>query len=82
MSAIPRDTSRRAAIAVRDALRSMGAERRLEAALEMSEEMRRIVEDGVRSRGPSLSAEEVRLQVMRILYGPRLAALASGASRG
>ena len=50
----------------------MGPEGRLAAAVEMSEEMRRTLEDGVRSRDPGASEETVRRTVIRLLYGAAL----------
>jgi hypothetical protein len=69
----PADTSRSAASAQRAAFESLGPEGRLAAALEMSEEMRRTLEDGVRSRAPDAGDEWVRSEVFRLLYGAALA---------
>ena len=68
----PGDTSRAAASAQRAAFRGLGPEGRLAAALEMSEEMRRTVEDGVRFRAPDASDDRVQREVFRLLYGAAL----------
>ena len=50
----------------------MGAEGRLRAALEMSEGMKRVLEDGVRARHPEYSEESVRLAAIRLMLGDTL----------
>jgi hypothetical protein len=66
------DTSALAARIQRDAFRAIGPEARLAAALEMSEEMRRRVEDGVRARAPGANEADVRRLDLRLMYGERL----------
>jgi hypothetical protein len=63
------DTSLEAAAAQAEVFRRMGPEGRLRAALEMSEEVRRVLEDGVRARRPAYTREEARLAAIRLLLG-------------
>jgi hypothetical protein len=53
-------------------LRGLGGARRLQMAFEMSDDLRRIVECGVRSRHPEYDDEQVRLACNRIWLGPEL----------
>jgi hypothetical protein len=73
------DTSASAVRAQRLALRSLGSEGRLAAALEMSDEMRQTVEDGVRARAPNASEADVQRTVLRLMYGERLERAVSAA---
>lgn len=66
------DTSADAAGVQAEAYRRMGPEGRLRAALEMSEEMGRVLEDGVRARHPGYSEDEVRLAAIRLRLGDAL----------
>jgi len=50
----------------------MGPEGRLRAALEMSDEMGRVLEDGVRARHPGYSEDDVRLAAIRLRLGDAL----------
>jgi len=47
----------------------MTPEQRLRIALELSEELRNIALSGVRSRHPEMSEEELKFELMRIMYG-------------
>lgn len=66
------DTSLEAVAAQAEAFRRMGPEGRLRAALEMSEEIRRVLEDGVRARHPGYTGEEAHLAAIRLLLGDAL----------
>jgi hypothetical protein len=57
------------------AYRSMGGARRVMAALQMSEEARRITLAGFQARHPEWSATEVERAVAAVLLGPELAAV-------
>jgi len=63
------DTSREAAAIQRDIFRRMTTGQRLCLALEMSESMRNVALAGLRSRRPELPAEQLSLELMRIMYG-------------
>lgn len=69
MRGVSSDTESGAAAAQSEAFRRMGPEGRLRAALEMSEEMRRVLENGVRGRHPEYSDDEVRLAAIRLNLG-------------
>lgn len=49
--------------------RRMTPEERLGLALEMSESLRRVALDGLRSRRPELSEQELSAELMRLMYG-------------
>jgi hypothetical protein len=66
------DTSAEAEAVQADVFRRAGPEGRLRMALEMSEEMARVVEAGVRMRHPDYSEDEVRLAGIRIRLGEDL----------
>lgn len=51
---------------------AMSPEQRIEAAIGMSEEVRAIALDGIRSRNASADPAEVRREWLRILYGQHL----------
>ena len=72
MSTRASDTSPEAAAIQAEVFRRMGPEGRLRAALEMSEEIRRILEAGVRARHPGYTGEEARLAAIRLLLGDAL----------
>jgi hypothetical protein len=80
-------TSRDTSVAARGvqlaALRAMGPGRRVELALEMSEQAREISIRGILARDPKLSYAEARAQLLRRLLGPELydAAYSSPAPR-
>ena len=65
--------SRDAAARQRDAIRRMTRERRLELALAMSEDIRRLAEAGIRSRHPKYSDQRVMEALTDVLLGPGLA---------
>jgi len=63
------DTSPEAAAVQQEIFRRMTPEQRLRIALELSEELRNIALSGVRSRHPEMSEEELKFELMRIMYG-------------
>ena len=63
------DTGAAAAAEQSDAFRRLGPAGRLRAALEMSEETRRVLESGVKARHPGYSDDEVRLAAIRLSLG-------------
>lgn len=56
-----------------DAYRAMGPVRRLELAVEISEDVRQIALDGIRARHPAFDSTQVHHEWLRILYGDELA---------
>jgi hypothetical protein len=68
----PGDTSSEAAAVQVEVFRRAGPEGRLRMALEMSEEMARVVDAGVRMRHPEYTDDEVRLAGIRIRLGDEL----------
>jgi hypothetical protein len=68
-----RDTQDAAQSAQVAASRRLGASERLRAAVEMSEDARRISIEGERRRHPELPEEEARRRVFRRLWGSELA---------
>ena len=56
-----------------DVYRAMKPQQRVMLALEMSEEIRQISVDGIRSRNPYFDEVQVRLELLRVLHGNRLA---------
>lgn len=69
---IPFDTSAEAHEAQMGAYRRMGAEARSRIAFSMSEDVREIAAEGIRSRHPEYAEGEVRLALFRLLYGDEL----------
>ena len=65
---MPSDTSTEAGAIQRDIFRRMTTEQRLRLALEMSESMRNVALAGLRSRRPELDADELRQELIRIMY--------------
>ena len=51
----------------------MSPQKRVEHALALSEEVRRVAVDGIKQRDPSLDDEQVRAEWLRMLHGPDLA---------
>lgn len=56
----------------------MGPAARLEKGLRLSDESRSLLADGVRSRHPGLSDDDLRLAVIRLWLGPDLFETAFG----
>jgi hypothetical protein len=76
-----RDTRRDARRVHIAALRRLGAAARVELALRMSSEARRISVEGIRSRDPGVSEPEARLRMLRRVLGEELHAAAYGRTR-
>jgi hypothetical protein len=72
---IPADTTLEAARVHVEVYRRMPPGRSLELGLEMSESLRRVMAEGVRSRHPDYTAEQVRLAVIRLSLGDELFAM-------
>jgi hypothetical protein len=72
MNGVPRDTTEEAwGVQIRG-LRRLGVAGRAAMALELSDNVRQIVRDGVRYRHPDWDETRVRQEVFRIVYGERL----------
>jgi len=69
-----RDTAEAAREAVIDATRRMSPSQRVQRAVEMSEDARRISIEGERRRHPELTEAEARQIVLRRIWGAELAA--------
>lgn len=72
MNMIPADTTLEAARKQFEILRRLGPEVRLKMAFEMSDNLRRIVEDGVRNRHPDWDEETLRHHILYLMIGKRL----------
>jgi hypothetical protein len=69
---VPADTTPEADRVQREVYRRMSGGQRLELAFQMSDCLRGIVADGVRSRHPDYSDDQVRLAVIRLTLGREL----------
>jgi hypothetical protein len=69
----PHDTDDAAFQAQIAALRRMGPEGRANLAVELSEEVRALTEQGIRTRHPTFTDAQVRHELWRIFYGADLA---------
>jgi hypothetical protein len=69
---VPADTTPEAAAVQREVFRRMAPMKRLQLACEMSDFLRGIVTDGVRSRHPDYDEHQVNLAVMRLTIGDEL----------
>lgn len=72
------DTHPRAEEVQQEIIRRMTSEARVRLALEMSESVRNIALDGLRSRRPELTPQELKRELMRIMYGEELYAQVFG----
>ena len=72
MNAIPADTTLEAVRKQFEILRRLGPEVRLKMAFEMSDNLRRIVEAGVRGRHPDYNEQKIKQGVLRLMIGERL----------
>ena len=70
--ALPLDTTVEAARVQLEVLRRLGVDHSLRMALELSENVRRISESGVRLRHPEYSDDQVRLAEIRLRLGTEL----------
>ncbi len=66
---VGQDTSPAAQERQRDVFRRMTPAQRLQAAAEMSEEVRALAEAGIRQRNPGYSETEVRAALVELLVG-------------
>ena len=72
MKIIPSDTTIDAAVKQFEILRRLGAETRAEMTIELSNNLRSIVEAGVRHRHPDYDEQTVKLAVLRLTIGEDL----------
>lgn len=72
MDAIPADTTIEAARKQFEILRRLDAETRLKMAFALSDNLRSIVEAGVRLRHPQYDEQQINRQVIRLMIGERL----------
>ncbi|MHC4620036.1 MAG: hypothetical protein ACYTEQ_20000 [Planctomycetota bacterium] len=72
MDAIPSDTTIEAARKEYEILRTLDPHTRAEMAFELSDNLRSIVESGVRLRHPDYDEAKVRQQVLRLMIGESL----------
>ena len=72
MNAMPADTTIEAARKQFEILRRLGPEVRLKMAFEMSDNLRSIVESGVRGRNPDYDEQKIKQEVLRLMIGEAL----------
>jgi len=72
MNGLPADTTVEMAKKEYDILRGLEPEGRAKMAFEMSDGLRRIVEDGVRHRHPDWDETQIKLDVLRLMIGNKL----------
>lgn len=72
MDTIPSDTTIEAAIKQFEILRKLDINARAEMTFQLSNNLRRIVEAGVRQRHPDYDDETVKRAVLRLMIGERL----------
>jgi hypothetical protein len=72
MNAMPADTTIEATRKQFEILRRLGPEVRLKMAFEMSDNLRSIVESGVRGRNPDYDEQKIKQEVLRLMIGERL----------
>ena len=72
MDAIPEDTTVEAAVKQFEILRQLGTEARAEMTFQLSDNLRQIVEAGVKYRHPDYDKKKVRLEVLRLMIGDKL----------
>ncbi len=72
MDAIPSDTTIEAARKQFEILRRLGPEARLKIAFELSDNLRSLVEAGVRQRHPDFDEQRVQQEVLRLMIGDEL----------
>ena len=72
MNMIPADTTIEAIRKQIEVLRRMGPEARLKMAFELSDNLRNIVEAGVRERHSDYDEQQIRQEVLRLMIGDRL----------
>jgi hypothetical protein len=69
---IPADTTIDAAVKQIEILRRLNTAQRADMTFQLSDNLRQIVEDGVRCRHPDWDREAVKRDVMRLTLGERL----------
>ena len=72
MNMIPEDTTVEAVRKQFEILRRLGPEVRLKMTFEMSDNLRRIVESGVRERHPNYDEKKIKQGVLRLMIGEAL----------
>jgi len=72
MNLIPKDTTVEALRKQFEILERIGIEGRAEMTFQLNDNLRQIIEDGVRSRNPEYSDSQVRQEVLRITLGDEL----------
>jgi len=72
MNLIPKDTTVEALRKQFEILERIGIEGRAEMTFQLSDNLRQIIEDGVRFRNPEYSDSQVRQEVLRITLGDEL----------
>ncbi len=72
MNGIPADTTLEAVRKEFEILRRLGPQVRARMAFEMSDNLRRIVEAGVRHRHPDFGEKKIKLEVLRLMIGDKL----------
>lgn len=72
MNPIPADTTIEAVRKQFEILRRLDAQTRLKMAFELSDNLRSIVEAGVRLRHPQYDEQQINRQVIRLMIGERL----------
>ncbi len=72
MNLIPADTTLEAARKQFEILRRLGPEVRLKMAFEMSDNLRSIVEAGVKGRNPNYDEQKIKQEVLRLMIGEAL----------
>jgi len=73
MNGIPADTTLEAARKEFEILRRLGPQVRAKMAFEMSDNLRRIVEAGVRNRHPYFDENKIELETLQLMIGDKLA---------
>lgn len=63
------DTTPEAAALQEEIFRRMTTEQRFRLALELSDDMRKVALAGLRNRRPELNEEELRRELLRLMYG-------------
>lgn len=71
------DTTDAAAAIYVESYTSLTGDERVQRSIEMAEEVKQITLAGIAHRAPSLSAEEIHLEWLRILHGDNVAKLIS-----
>jgi len=72
MNGIPADTTLEAARKEFEILRRLGPQVRARIAFELSDNLRRIVEAGIRNRHPDFDQKKIKLEVLRLMIGDKL----------